>query len=201
LRETWSFPDLGDVRVIGRYQLPTGEADPAATPASFGGFTAGLKLPTGKTNVVNGEGEPAERTLQPGTGTTDAILGAYYREALGMQNASWFVQASAQLPLDTYHDYRPGRQLMFDAGARYDATDTIALMLQFNAHYRGRDSGPAAEPEDSGSRTLSITPGVSVVVAPGVNVYAFAQFPVYQRVNGVQLVADRSYAAGVSAQF
>jgi hypothetical protein len=38
-------------------------------------------------------------------------------------------------------------------------------------------------------------------VAPVINVYAFVQFPVYQRVNGVQLVADRSYAAGVSAQF
>ena len=64
-----------------------------------------------------------------------------------------------------------------------------------------RETGGAAEPGDSGSRTLPITPGISVVVAPGVNVYAFVQFPVYQRVNGVQLVADRSYAAGVSAQF
>jgi hypothetical protein len=25
--------------------------------------------------------------------------------------------------------------------------------------------------------------------------------PIYQRVNGVQLIADRSYAVGVSAQF
>ena len=34
--------------------------------------------------------------LQPGTGTTDALLGAYYREALGNLNASWFVQANLQ---------------------------------------------------------------------------------------------------------
>ena len=34
-----------------------------------------------------------------------------------------------------------------------------------------------------------------------VQVYAFVQLPIYQRVNGVQLIADRSYAAGINAQF
>jgi hypothetical protein len=31
----------------------------------------------------------------PGTGTTDAIVGAHYREALADLNASWFVQLTA----------------------------------------------------------------------------------------------------------
>ena len=202
LRETWNFSNLGDVRAIARYQFTTSPAaDPMANRLSFAGFTAGLKLPTGKTNVTNDEGDPAERTLQPGTGTTDAIFGAYYREAMGTWNASWFAQANFHVPLNTYHDYKPGKQVLIDIGTRYDATDKLALMLQLNAHYKGRDSGAEAEPEDSGSRTLSITPGVSFALSPAIQLYAFVQFPVYQRVNGVQLVADRSYAAGVSAQF
>jgi hypothetical protein len=151
--------------------------------------------------VTNGEGEPAERTLQPGTGTTDALLGAYYREAIGNLNASWFVQANLALPFNSYHDYRPGQQVLIDLGARWDATDRLGLMLQLNAHWKARDSGAEAEPEDSGSRTLSLSPGVTFAITPAVQVYAFVQLPLYQHVNGVQLVADRSYAVGVSAQF
>lgn len=47
----------------------------------------------------------------------------------------------------------------------------------------------------------AISPGITYSLTPAVQLYAFVQVPVYQRVNGVQLVADRSYAVGVSAQF
>lgn len=201
LVEAWNFSGLGDMRVIARYQFATTPLEPEATRAGFAGITGGFKLPTGRTTVTNGEGERAERTLQPGSGTTDALLGAYYRQALGDLNASWFVQANAQLPLGSHHGFRPGRQLLIDIGGRYDVTDRLALMLQLNAHYKGRDAGDEAEPEDSGSRTLSISPGVTFAVTPALQVYAFVQLPLYQHVNGVQLVADRSYAVGVSAQF
>jgi len=199
--ERWQFSGLGDMRVVARYQFAATTMDPQATRVGFAGVTGGLKLPTGRTTVANGDGEVAERTLQPGTGTTDALLGAYYREALGNLNASWFVQANLQLPLDTYHEFKPGNQVLIDVGGRWEATDKLGLMLQLNAHYKARDSGAEAEPEDSGSRTLSISPGFTYALTPTVQVYAFVQLPVYQRVNGVQLVADRSYAVGVSAQF
>lgn len=201
LPESWNFSGLGDTRVIARYQFATTPLDSQTTRAGFAGITGGIKLPTGRTSVTNGDGEAAERTLQPGTGTTDALIGAYYRQALGNLNASWFVQANAQLPLASHHGFRPGRQLLIDIGGRYEATDRLALMLQFNAHYKGRDAGDEAEPEDSGSRTLSISPGITFAVAPAVQLYAFVQLPLYQNVNGVQLVAERSYAVGVSAQF
>ena len=41
------------------------------------GVLFGLKLPTGKT-TCECAGRPAERTLQPGSGTTDALLGGYF---------------------------------------------------------------------------------------------------------------------------
>jgi hypothetical protein len=34
-----------------------------------------------------------------------------------------------------------------------------------------------------------------------VNLYGFVQFPLYQKVNGVQLVASRAYTVGASVQF
>ena len=199
--ESWNFSGLGDIRIVGRYQFAPTSTDPQTTRVGFAGLTGGLKLPTGRTTVANGDGEVAERTLQPGTGTTDALIGAYYREALGAVDASWFLQLNAQLPLDTYRDFRPGNQVLVDIGGRWDATEKLGLLLQMNVLYKARDHGAEAEPEDSGSRTLSLSPGFTYALTPAVQVYAFVQIPVYQHVNGVQLVADRSYAVGISAQF
>jgi len=200
LPQSWDFSRLGDARLTARYQLLAGETPESAT-LSFVGVTGGLKLPTGKTTVANAEGEIAERTLQPGTGTTDALIGAYYRQVIGQSNVSWFVQANAQLPLNAHDDFRPGKQFLVDLGARWEATNNLGLMLQLNAYWKGRDSGIESEPDDSGSRVVSVSPGLSYAITPKVQMYAFVQLPVYQRVNGVQLVADRSYAAGVSMQF
>ena len=58
--------------MVGRYQL--GTVDDPLKPANAG-ITFGLKLPTGKFDVANDRGDKAERSLQPGTGTTDLIVG------------------------------------------------------------------------------------------------------------------------------
>lgn len=197
--ESWSFSEPGDVRVTGRYQTAFDSAD--AQRLSFVGMTAGLKLPTGKTDVANGDGDIAERTLQPGTGTTDLIVGAYFRQAVVAWNGSWFAQVNAQVPLDAHANYKPGKQLLVDVGARWEATNRLGLLMQLNAGWKDRDSGAEAEPEDSGSRTVFVSPGFTFAVTSDVHIYGFVQIPVYQHVNGVQLVASRAYAVGASAQF
>jgi len=151
--------------------------------------------------VTNSEGVRAERTLQPGTGTTDALVGAFWREALPMRGLSWFAQTLLQQPLNAREDYRPGRRVTFDAGLRYEATDKIALLLQANVLFRGRDSGAQAEPEDSGGRSVFLSPGVGYAITKDVQAYAFYQLPLYQYVNGVQLVASHSIVFGLSTRF
>ncbi len=199
LRESWNFSDVGDVRVAGRYQRSFEDAD--AMRLSYVGVIAGLKLPTGKTDVANDQGSVAERSLQPGTGTTDITLAGYYRQALGASNASWFAQLGAQLPLNSHQNYKPGRQMLFDVGGRWEATDRLGMLLQLNGLWKGEDSGSEAEPEDSGGRWLYVSPGFTFAAAPNVSVYGFVQIPLYQNVNGVQLVAKRAYSVGASIQF
>ena len=53
----------GDMRVVGRYQTYFG--DMSNERAGFAGVTAGLTLPTGATDIANGTGALAERSLQP----------------------------------------------------------------------------------------------------------------------------------------
>ena len=199
LVEQWDFGRLGDIRVQGRWQTDLASADPAS--AAFAGITFGLKLPTGKRDVANADGEVAERSLQPGTGTTDALIGGYFRQALPFADYSWFAQVSARLALNSRDGYKPGNQVGVDAGFRYDANARLAAMLQLNYSYKARDKGSEAEPEDSGGQVISASPGVSYAIAPGYQVYAFVQLPLWQRVNGVQLTSSWSVAGGISAQF
>src|SRR5260221_7788123 len=73
---------IGDVRLVGRYR---GLASDRSVGVLFG-----LKLATGRfhNNFIAGpqEGEPLDRGLQPGTGTTDLLLGAY---TYGAMNRDW----------------------------------------------------------------------------------------------------------------
>ena len=199
LLETWKFNELGDIRVQASYQKALTSA--SAERAGFVGVLGGLKLPTGKTDVTNSEGAVAERSLQPGTGTTDLVFGAYYREMLPAMNSSWFAQVTAKQPLNSHDNFRSGTQVDLDLGYRYDVNDKVALMLQLNYNWKDRDKGSEAEPNDSGGQTFALTPGINVAVSPNVNVYAFVQLPVYQRVNSVQLTADWAASVGINAQF
>jgi hypothetical protein len=197
--ESWKFARLGDARVLARYRLATAEGDDHSLGTL--GLNFGLKLPTGSTNVRNDDGERAERTLQPGTGTTDALVGAYYARALPLKDLSWFTQALLQLPLNQREGYQPGRRLSFDAGFRYDVSDRLSLLLQLNALIRGRDSGANAERDNSGGRAWFLSPGVSFAAAKDVRVYGFLQAPAYQYVNGVQLGTRPAAVLGISAKF
>jgi hypothetical protein len=200
LPESWNFSELGDMRVLGRYRLASTESrDPPQT--GWAGVNFGLKLPTGSTRVRNADGELAERTLQPGSGTTDALLGVHFVRTLPLRDLSWFAQAQVQVPLAARDGYKPGQRFSMDAGLRYDLTSQVSLLLQANLLVRGKDSGINAEPEDSGGRSLFISPGVSVAVTRDVRVYGFLQAPLYQYVNGVQLTADKAAVVGVSARF
>jgi len=197
--ESWDFAELGDTRVLGRYQFipqPHGDAQ-----QDVWGLNFGAKLATGRFHERNEEGELAERTLQPGTGTTDALLGAYFSRSLPLRNLSWFAQALYQTALNEREDFKPGNRLNLDLGVHYQMGERLGLMLQANFLQKARDKGDQAEPEDSGGTFLHISPGLSWDVTKDLQVYGFVQLPVYQKVNGVQLTADYAISIGVGTRF
>lgn len=196
LPEQWHFREAGDLRLVGRWQQPWGEQ-----PGTGAGITFGLKLPTGRTSVANSAGEVAERSLQPGTGTTDAILGAFFHQPFEDVPGSWFANVQFQAPLSKHDGFAPGTQLLADLGYAHRFTDRFSAQVQLNAVLKQRDRGVDAEPQDSGGQYLFLSPGVSYELSERWRVYAFYQHPLYQHVNGVQLTARRAVMVGVATRF
>ncbi|WP_422998105.1 hypothetical protein [Undibacterium sp. Ji67W] len=196
---TWNFRQIGDARILARYQ--TALFEDAQGGAAVSGFNLGLKLPTGKTTIANDTGTKAERSLQPGTGSTDLLAGFYYRKILPNLRSSWFVQASIESPLTEKDGFRPGSKYGFDLGIRTDLNDKIAPMLQLNLQRKSKDSGSNAEPDNSGGSSVSLSPGISIKLSGQTSAYGFVQIPLRQSVNGTQLVANRAATFGLQSTF
>jgi len=189
--ESWNLRGAGDLRLTARRQYALSE-DSAA------GVQFGMKLPTGSITETNSSGVVAERSLQPGSGTTDALFGAYYYRKLEGDATTLFTQATWQVPLAERDGYAPGQQIMLDVGLRYGLTLKTSALLQLNLHWKGRDQGSNAEPAESGGTYLNLSPGLSHLLTPRLQLYGFVQLPLYRHVNGTQLTADWSAVAGLS---
>src|SRR5262249_28291625 len=106
-----------------------------------------------------------------------------------------------QAPFNNRAGFRPGFSVLFDLGYNYQPLSELALILQLNTLRKGRDTGTAAETEDSGGWTVSLSPGISYALSASTDLYGFAQVPVYRYVNGVQLTANWSALVGVTTRF
>ena len=184
--------DLGDIRVVGRYS--------GFTATHNVGLLFGVKLPTGRTRLTgtatDGSGAAdIDPGLQPGSGTTDAIIGAYYAGAL---SKDWEVYAQGlyQSAFDEHDGYRPGDGYNLNLGVKYVGSSHIVPQLQLNARYGRHDTGERADTVATGGRLVYLTPGVSVPVNGHVSLYGFVQVPVYQDVRGVQLTPKTTISIG-----
>jgi hypothetical protein len=193
--ESWNFTNIGDARVLGYYRLDNPE------PTLNHGLIVGLKLPTGDYQVKNGDGAVAERALQPGTGSTDLVVGGYYSGPGWHMDSSWSVQGLVQQSVATKDGFTPGTQYLLNLGYRYPINDSLQALAQINTLIKTRDTGVNAEPELSGSKTVFLSPGLSYSLTHDVQLYGFLQLPVYRYVNGTQLSADWSLIVGMTMRF
>lgn len=183
---------IGDVRLVGRYLgLAAGRNV---------GVQLGVKLPTGSidNDFIAGpqQGERLDRGLQPGTGTTDLLVGAF---TFGAPSRDWdaFAQGLVQLPLNSRDGFKPGNGLNLNAGLRYMGFEGVTPSLQINARIEGRESGANADVANSGASLVYLSPGLNLQLGDRLHGYAFLQLPIYQRVNGLQIEPRYTATIGV----
>jgi hypothetical protein len=190
----------GDLQLMGMY---TGFSEDMST-----GLGLGVKLPTGVWHSPAGRlgGSEFDRDTLPGTGSTDLAVAGYHFGKLNRSGAlGYFAQARYQFAVATQGGYRPGNELDSALGVTYDLGKhgpfaRIAPLLQVLDSVRAHDSGPQADPLNSGYHRLLLSPGVAVSLGK-VRIYGDVEVPVYQHVNAAPPGGDRSGQLTAPVQF
>lgn len=206
---------LGDMQFIATWQgwLPTHNL----------GLQLGVKLPTGSygnqnvdTGALTGRsptlfasgpnaGVPLDASLQTGTGSTDAILGAFYEQPVS-QNVDLFVQGRYQVAMFEQLDqaganFRPGNLGVLSFGLRYEKYQDWTPQLQLNISRKSHDMGALADSTDTAGTVAYFSPGMSVRVLRALSLYTFVQIPVYSQLDGYQLFPRWTGTLGMSYGF
>jgi hypothetical protein len=184
---------IGDLRVVGRWQG-------LSAPGQVTGLEAGLVLPTGSFHQTfkSGpeQGQEVDRGLQPGTGTVQAVLGAYHLGAV-TRELGYFVQVTGQTALNDRDGYKPGSFVQASAALNLTHWRNITPQLQLSFRATAKDSGPNADRPNSGGEQVNLSPGISAKVSSRLVAFTFVELPLYDRVNGYQLVPKAKFSAGL----
>lgn len=172
---------LGDVHIQGVY---SGFSEDMSTGVAFG-----FKLPTGDYHFSG-----FDRDTSIGSGSTSLLLGGYHMGMLSSDYpVNWFTNIQWDHAFLTQDNYRPGDEIAASIGAYYIAGPVggigkLSPLLQLIGSQRWSDSGANADSPNSGYRRLLISPGVEYDVN-NIRLYGDIEIPVYQNVNGNQIVA------------
>ncbi len=187
---------LGDVRMSVRYQGFGGRG--------VTGVEVGLKLPTGAFNQVFRSGpevgQPVDRGLQPGSGTTHATFAVYHFDNLS-EKLAYLLETRIETPLGRRNLYKPAVAVSGSVGISYLGWSGLTPQMQLNFRASGRDHGFNADTQKSGGEQLYLTPGLSARLSGSTILFGTAQVPLYQRVNGYQITPRFTLSLGAQHKF
>ncbi len=199
---------LGDVALLGRYTFLKTEA-PDATNVLAAVF--GVKFSTGRTDAKTSDGmNYLDSHLQPGTGSTDYLLGLSYSHAL--QRFSLSANLLGTIPTEgkfgaTKHQF--GNALNYDVTGKYRVapeafTPTkpqVFAALGINGEVRDREKEDGVTVPDSGGNTVYLSPGLQLVLAPHWIMDLSYQHAIYHNLYGTQLGETYKVITGVTYVF
>jgi len=183
----------GDVSLLGRYTLYSRHTlDSTLLLAGV----LGVKLATGDTNRRADQGEYLDAHLQPGTGSTDLLLGASVSYALGRYTISTNLLAAFPGKGETGDEsHRFGDSINYDVTGKFRVTpavigatsDAFFISLGVNGEYRDREKLDGTTESDTGGHTIYITPGVQYQISAHWIFEAAYLHAVYHHMNETQL--------------
>lgn len=174
---------IGDITLLVRYS-PLARSFVNYRELSFG---VGLKFPTGATDRRNFDFLLPEE-LQPGSGSWDVPISVSYYQ--GFEAIDFNLSATYLLTTE-YDGYKFGEQFSYLASASLHVTSRLDLSLALSGIARAKDSKGGEALESTGRQQVWLVPGVQFeVLADKLMLQAFAETPLYQHFNGMQLASD-----------
>lgn len=197
---------LGDVTAMGLYRLYTNRDIRPTDVVTVG---LGVKTPTGSFTETNSNGRFIHAHMQPGTGSWDPLFSLIYTKMMN----PFLVQADATYQLTT----RNRRGYEFGDSTAINLSGKYAVIREFNvtagftylnvnksSDRDGKYTNLASLLDDqanTGGQSIWFSPGIQVLPVKDLAFDAKVQLPVWEKVNGIQLVSRYMVVAGVSYNF
>lgn len=204
INETWNYTGLGDLSLNTQYTWLQ----------NWDGWTlqtsAALKLPTGATEMYNGDGDEAEVSIQPGSGSYDTTWGLHLEKTV----LSYTLASGdyASLPLKIGYQYicpgsgtdswKNGNKAIVSAGTDYMLSKTSTLGIDFYALFIDKaEAGTTREDiSNTGGKWLFFSPSLHTQINDQLSYHITAQMPLYRNVNGIQITSDLNVRMGVTLE-
>lgn len=187
---------IGDLSVLGRYTVYSRHTLDTTTMLAG---VLGIKLPTGDTDRFGDQAEYLDAHLQPGSGSTDLLLGVSVNHVMGRYAVSANLLAS--IPGkgesgDLSHQF--GNSVNYDVTGRYRVSPAVTgampnslfVSLGLNGEYRNREKLDGVTIDDSGGHTIYLSPGLQYQLAAHWVFEASWQQAVWHDLNEMQLGED-----------
>ncbi|HYR51179.1 MAG TPA: hypothetical protein VET83_01040 [Candidatus Dormibacteraeota bacterium] len=199
--QRWNFTGVGDLEVQGSRTFASG------AEGTRYHLTGGFKAPTGVKHVEEFNGDEPEPPARPGNGAWGAIAGAGAQWSLSTKMLGG-TYGAMPLRLSVLgrangrgtERYRVGSELQTNLGISYPVARSVEMLLSGDLRVRAKDDvgDTDAEPGHTGGTWAFVSPGLRVSPMAKTAFYGIVQLPVYQRVNGINLVSDFNLYLGVT---
>jgi|GEM_PF-712653 len=199
--ETWRYTELGDIATWTRLKLSGDTTAQRQVVASLG-----ISLPTASTRVRNDDGALAEPSLQPGFGGFGILAELSSQGSLTVPLIShhnhpsrWYASVRMRRNFAGTQGYRFGHETLGHAGLKLPLSERFNALSQLSFSWRGKDGpGTTGELVDATGGTYAyLSPGLQIELADGLSVHGYYQWPLYQRVNDIQITSDRNLMIGL----
>jgi hypothetical protein len=175
---------IGDVILLGKYEVITPDVT-SNLSLTFGG---GAKLPIGSyTQEVDGSRLAID--LQPGTGSTDALLwGNFYKGFLPIPLA-FSANVLYKYSGSNLDGYRFGDEFIFSVNGEYSFTNYFTVSLSFRGRYAAEDFWGGRFLPSTGGSYYDLIPAL-IYTESAYSLKVFYQAPLYRNVEGIQLTTN-----------
>lgn len=197
---------IGDVTVMGLYRIYTDEEIRPTDAITLG---VGVKTPTGSSTKKTAGGRFVHAHMQPGTGSWDPLISLIYTKTAN----PFLFQADItyQIAARNSNGYKFGDSLSANLTGKYalsssfNVTGGLAyLHLDRASDREGKYTDLTSvmdDPANTGGDSIWLSPGIQILPLRDTMIDLKVQFPVWERVNGVQLVSSYIILVGISYSF
>jgi hypothetical protein len=201
---------LGDATVMALYRIYT---DREIRPSNAVTVGFGVKTPTGSATKRTESGKFVHAHMQPGTGSWDPLFSIIDTKMMG---SSFLVQADATYQLSTRNKegYKFGDSLAVTFTGKYAVIREFNVLAGLTGLHVSKasdrngsyydpvtNSSLMDDPANTGGDSLWGSAGVQVLPFRNGAIDLKAQLPLWEKVNGIQLVSSYLVSIGVSYNF